>query len=321
MKKVIPIATILLFVIVQLVFSDTPGSASYVPPAVYSKKVASTPDLMQRNSKLTNSGISYCAPVAVTNSLAWLAAHEFPKLLPTRSRDMESAMLEVAGVLGSAKYMNTDPNKGTGCSGVMKGVSRYIRDRGYEYERLEMQGWRKHARAFPPVAAIPQLAWIKKGLIGKSAVWLNVGWYKYDQSTNEYNRIGGHWVTLVGYERDRRRKDPTVLIIHDPAPRAGRSFSNEFVSVEKIQSGTLTGEKAGLPRNAEGYYKLGSGMHLNKKADVAILDVTVVLEMETTGARAQEQKGAGKDERASTRPSARSARNPRSSFNSPNAVE
>ena len=63
-----------------------------------------------------------------------------------------------------------------------------------------------------------------------------------------------------------------VLIVHDPAPRAGQSFANEYVQTSMIRSGMLEGKLAGLPRLAKGYLRLGNGMHIKSGADVAIVD-------------------------------------------------
>ncbi len=113
--------------------------------------------------------------------------------------------------------------------------------------------------------SIPDFRWIANGVADDSAVWLNVGWYRIDEPSKTYNRVGGHWVTLVGYDTDR-------LIIHDPAPRAGHVFANEYVHVSVIQQGILADSRTGSYRPAKGYLLLGEGMHIKSIADVAILD-------------------------------------------------
>ncbi len=100
---------------------------------------------------------------------------------------------------------------------------------------------------------------MQSGLNRRGAVWINVGWYKFNLKTNEYRRVGGHWVTLVGYNKGR-------LVIYDPASRAGSTFSNEFVSYSVLKNGRLTGKKKGLPQLAKGYHKLGDGMHIPPKS-------------------------------------------------------
>jgi carboxyl-terminal processing protease len=130
---------------------------------------------------------------------------------------------------------------------------------------------------------VPQLSWIKQGILGSGCVWLNVGWHKYNPSKGEYKRISGHWVTLVGYGKDENgRVNPKVLIIHDPSPRAGKGFSSEYATVSRIRSGTLVGEWIGLPRRAAGYYKLGGGMHVKKSADFAVIDGVIALKLKPT---------------------------------------
>ena len=249
-------------------------------PAAYTEKVVPTPDLTQTDpdGKLPIQGKSHCGPVSVSNSLAWLANNGFDNLLPTL-KNRKQSQFEMARLLGSKMYMNTT-SKGTGVGGVAQGVSRYIKDRGYEYRYLKYQGWRKHPSQFSTAVDVPKLSWIKEGLKGNSAVWLNVGWYKYDYSTGEYLRTGGHWVTLVGYGVDQKGNvDPSVLIIHDPSPGAGKYPSHEYVRIKPISKGKLTGTQSGLPRSAKGYYIMDNGMHISRKANVGILDGVVVLKM------------------------------------------
>ncbi|MHC4743082.1 MAG: hypothetical protein ACYS8Z_14290 [Planctomycetota bacterium] len=246
----------------------------------YIEKLNSTGDLTQtaRDAGLPNSGRTYCGPVAVSNSLIWLADHGFEKLAPAL-HDRRKAHIEVARSLGSDKYMNTSLKTGTGAGGILLGLARYIEDKGYEYRYLKFQGWRTHPERFSAGEGVPQLDWLKKGLKGDSAVLLNAGWYKFDPRKDEYTRIGGHWVTLVGYGVDEKgHEDPNILIVHDPSPRCGKS-PHEYVRMELITAGRLTGNRAGLPRSAKGYYKMTGGMHVKSTADCAILDGAVVMKM------------------------------------------
>lgn len=248
--------------------------------ASYTEKIDSTGDLTQtaRDAGLPNAGITYCGPVAGSNSIMWLANNGFQHLAPN-ILDRRKAHIEVARALGSEEYMNTNLKTGTGAAGVMLGLARYIEDKGYEYAYLRFQGWRTHPPRFSTGQDIVRLDWIKKGILGDSAVLLNAGWYKFDPWKDEYTRIGGHWVTLVGYGVDKNGQiDPNVLIVHDPSPRCGRN-PHEYVRMEPITGGRLAGNRAGLPRLAKGYYKMTGGMHVNNAADFAILDGAVVLKM------------------------------------------
>ena len=249
-------------------------------PHSYIEKVNSTPDLTQTDKEggLPNGGKAYCGTVAVSNSLIWLAENGYPNLAPG-GNSRKVLQCDLTRLLGTRDYMNTNPTEGTGTVGLTRGVGRYIRKQGYEFSRLEYQGWRKHPKEFGTGISEPKLPWIMKGLVGNSAVWLNIGWYTYDPSTDRYTRVGGHWVTLVGYTTTGRNREQPVLIIHDPASRAGREFANHRIRARRIPSGELTGDKKGLPRSAVGYYKLGGELCLNKKAQFGILDGAVVLEM------------------------------------------
>lgn len=202
----------------------------------------------------SGNGQQFCAPVAVSNSLVTMGGGY--------------QQLEMISLLASSNYMNTSLVNGTGTTGVLRGVNRIASEMFGGYRLLEYQGWRKHPKKYSTGSRLPDLDRLKSAISRRSAAWLNVGWYRYHRQKNEYRRIGGHWVTLAGFDEDR-------LVIHDPAPRAGSSFANEFVEFEVIEDGLLVGDKAGLPVEARGYLKLGNGFHVKRGADFAILDGVV----------------------------------------------
>lgn len=215
------------------------------------------PDFTQTNVKGASSGNGqqYCAPVAVSNSIVWLSNNKHRQH-------------EIITTLASKAYMNTSLINGTGTTGVLRGVEKISEELFGGYKELEYEGWRKHPQFFSKGVKIPDLERLTTYITKNSTAWINVGWYSYRKKRNEYQRIGGHWVTLVGVEADH-------LIIHDPAPRAGREFENENVKYSLIDNGTLTGNKVGLPVEANGYISLGEGMHIRSKADFAIVDGVV----------------------------------------------
>ena len=175
----------------------------------------------------------------------------------------------VALLLASGRYMNTNVWKGTKTADVLFGVHAIAMDLFGGYRTLEYQGWKRHPRRFATGKSIPELDWMKAGIGADSAVWLHIGWYRYDRGNDSYHRMGGHWVTLVGY-------DSEVLIIHDPSPRAGRVFANEFVQTSLIVKGVLVDRVSRSVRPANGYLQLGEGMHIKSIADVAIVDGAIV---------------------------------------------
>lgn len=248
---------------------------------IFIEKIWTIPDYTQTDPAyggLPGSGMEYCAPVSVSNSLMWLSDNGFPNLTP-RSNDRKRDQFEVARLLGSPTYMDTkltDERRGTGPNGLCRGLKRYILDRGYIYKRLETQGWRYVDVEFRTGVDVPDLEWVKRGIKGYGSVFLNIGLYTYNPVTDEYTRVGGHWITLVGYGHDGKSPNPDYLIAHDPSPP---TFRNEYILPVRINSGTLKGTYSGLPRNAAGLYKM-TGMVISPKADLGILDVAVILEMQ-----------------------------------------
>jgi len=226
-----------------------------------SSYISQIPDFTQTDvqGEASGNGQQYFAPVAVSNSILWL------------SND-GGQQLDLIKKLASKKYMNTSLKNGTGTTGVLRGVDRIAEELFGSYSELEYEGWRKHPKSYSSGVKVPDIEKIKSYITRNSVAWDNVGWYKYNRSRNEYQRFGGHWVTLVGSKKNQ-------LIFHDPAPRAGKRFSNEFVDFTTIKNGTLVGRKSGLPTPAKGYITLGKGMHVKSKADTAIIDGVVYFRM------------------------------------------
>jgi len=101
-------------------------------------------------------------------------------------------------------------------------------------------------------------------------VLLNVGWYKYYANNDTYVRKGCHWVTVVGYGINGSNLCEDCLIIHDPAPRAGEDFQNQYITLEKITSGRI---KHPNEESATSFYKI-EGM-VNKRDYIPIADTVV----------------------------------------------
>lgn len=277
----------------------TPAFAAYLPAiyhnyeSPYLEKVYTTPDYLQTDPAyggLPGGGRMYCGPVAVSNSLMWLDDNGYDSLAPN-TNDSRKDQFDLICLLGSSDYMNTSLMNGTGVNSLLNGVDRFIQDKGYQYVRLQYQGWRYHNPRFSTGVDVPNLEWIKQGIRGNSSAWLNYGKYTYDAVSDEYTRTGGHWVTLVGYGYDSSLANPTYLVIHDPAWGDGSSITNLYLLLEEIDSGTLVGNYTGLPRSAIGFCRVTTStyvgannadldMHIaSENADFRILDGVVVMEM------------------------------------------
>lgn len=268
---------------------DTEVSASDddAYPVKYTEKVDSTPDLMQTDAELDllEGGQMSCGSVSITNSLAWLANNGFEEVM---LRDADGNVSYAKTAQAMDRVLNLTRARGALPPAFLRGVSRYLTEQGYtdaDY-RLEFQGWCRSKNL--DGVDVPSIDALKRGLIGGSAVWLFVGFYRYDGQGDEYQIISHHYVTLVGYGVDEHgNEDPDVLIVHDPAPRSGSGVSHDYVRIERLNSGRITVDPTAwfakaysqLPIDAAGYHKLGDGLAYNPKADVAILDGVIILRM------------------------------------------
>jgi len=219
------------------------------------------PDMSQVNAAtgLPGNGAMYCAPVAISNSLVWLESKNDPQY-----------QFAVIQKLASREYMDTSPRSGTGVATVLRGLKKYVTEVHGGYQRLEYAGWRTVPESYH-FAKAPSLTWMLSGLNSRAAVWLNIGWYFYDDNGG-YNRKGGHWVTLVGYHDGK-------LIIHDPGPWADGLNSRQFVNFSVLSGGKLLGNYLGLPTQAYGYLKLDQATPTPYSGGIAIVDGAVLLDL------------------------------------------
>lgn len=189
------------------------GSDDRLPAIV----LTGIPDLAQQGPDfgLPGNGHALCAPVAVSNSLSWLAGG--------MNRDEQLALVNR---LAGPDYMGTRVETGTPLVEMVRGLEKYLEETGYPYRRLEYTGWERipsKYRAREPLS----LEWLVHGLSRRSAVWLNLGWYE-NAFPGYYRRRMGHWVVLVGYQDGK-------LIIHDPGPWAGPGVDPQVLEARTIR--------------------------------------------------------------------------------------
>lgn len=251
-------------------------------PAVDMGRINSIPDLLQTHWKghFDLGGLFHCAPVAASNSLAWFYLSGYRDLLPG-VKSLSEEQIELAKKLGSSSYMQTDPyHGGTTIGGVIRGIDKYLSECDYRRSRLIYAGWER-VKSDPFPRHVPDMEFIKNGFEKAGSVLLNLGWYIYDPNEDTYFRESGHWVTLVGYGLNiNGRQDPHTLVIHDPAPWAGKGFQNHFVQFEPIEKGVFRGPFRGLPVKAEGFLVARQGLLKPNERVLGIIEGAVVIKME-----------------------------------------
>lgn len=274
MVACIPTMKIVLLLIVAcftgvICASDVPGSDRDLRLS----KIVDTPDLPQRQSRLPASGGAYCAPVSVSNALVWLSKQGYPRLLDNEA--VNGDHIELARVLGSPEFMETNEFTGTGPDGVLNGIRKYVCKQGYSIARLETQGWRMRSSASKTTIRHASLDWVARELDGKAVIFLNVGWYS--RAEPNFVRHGGHWVTLVAVKQN---PDGYTLLIRDPGGRSGVN-AHERVKATRIEGGVLEGDQKQLPLAADGAWELGGELKIGKQgmANTSVLDAVVLLEL------------------------------------------
>ena len=249
--------------------ADPPRRADL--PARATEKVEAMPDLCQMDRafrSLPERGLNWCCPTAFANVLLALDQQGYDALVPG-DRSAKDQQLKLLAELGSEEYLGTRKN-GTGPVTAMRGITKFVHDRGYR-AAVQWKGWRNGGE-FSKGTTIDQ-PWLQEGLLGDSAVVINVGWYKFDRINRLYTRIGGHYMTVVGYEKT---PGGVIYLVQDPAPRSGRGKVTHKARLAPIRSGAFAPWKRYAARSAVGQYVIRDVV-VKSTADAAILDGAVRL--------------------------------------------
>ncbi|MCP4438566.1 MAG: hypothetical protein GY810_06440 [Aureispira sp.] len=243
-------------------------------------KIQKTPDLCQSDKGFPELDRvnDLCGPTAVSNAFVWLSKNGYSKLSPYGYS--KSDQIDLTMKLASAEYMRTAENKGTTVAAMIGGIEKYVENKGYSYETIDMYGWSclgsKHSSK--KISKKPDIEALKDAIADKnSIVILNFGWYYYDNSTYKYTRNNGHWVTAVGYGKDEYNN--TYIIIHNPSGRGGVDKNQEYVKLTKMGHKEVTESRCGMT-NTYGYYKAGGSFGFKAKVDLSILDAVLILKMD-----------------------------------------
>jgi len=222
-------------------------------------------------------GSMYCAPAAVSNSLMWLDDNNgFDDIVKEDSENRKFDQFRLILELSKPDYLNTNEKLGTSHANILEGLERFLNERGYQYEALAHQGWMPVPEEYDQ-GDLVSLDWMKEGLRGCGSVWFSAGFYEYFPDFDIYRLKRSHMVTLVGFSPEGRGEYSNALIVHDPLQGDGSEPENLYIQAERIDSGVIEGSALGLPRPAEGYYRL-EGLSIGD-AEIAILNSAIVLKM------------------------------------------
>lgn len=242
------------------------------PAKQYVYKLTDMPDLCQADPRvlaLPSADANLSAPVAVSNALAWLDAHGYPELIDGSPTPGTQAAL--VGLLASAEYMNTDKD-GTPPKRVVAGIERYFQHRNTRVH-IATKGWRSSAAR---IDRVPDPAWMSASVHDASNTILNIGWYDYDARKNIYERTGGHYVTLAGYQQD---DDRYTFYIHDPARRDGLKPRSVKCRLRPLREHATLRLQTGETQNARGFHEL-VGIRLKSDCDLAIIDGAIAFQLQ-----------------------------------------
>jgi len=213
-------------------------------PNFFVDKIELMPDLTMTDKKLNlqDGGGYFCGPVSVANSLIYLQKCGFTNLLPEFQNDTISIYRNLIHRLSEDKFMKTMTNKITPHVYMKRGLKRYVREAGYDLEKIEYRAFNKNPNF--------DIEWLKEQLSSECEAMIFL-WITKNFEQNEKKIVAGHWVSLAGYGKDEMGQiNPAYLILHDP----GSGFvyqKNDFVEL-KLHSSDFKVDRL----NFKNYYEL-----------------------------------------------------------------
>ena len=226
-------------------------------PPMMIDHIDSIPDYYQRDPDFggfPDNGAVYCGPTAASNALFWLARNGHSAIMKfgdNPKKDQHDLITRLA----SSEFINTSSG-GSNPESVCHGIQEYLKYCGYNDAKIHFFGWRQVSSEYKADSDFPDFIRARKAIVENEAVLLNIGWYDFNERHNTYRRTGGHWVTMVGYGFNGKTTDPQCIIVHDPETR---NRINDYITLELIENGTLTGRLKNLPREAAGYNRFKTG--------------------------------------------------------------
>jgi hypothetical protein len=199
------------------------------------------PSFYQRNSEFDGGGKNFCGPTAASNALMWLADNGYPNLKPAAEngyRAQTEMIKQLAGFMGTYR-------QGTPVSAFTCGVKTYLKTAGYSSKSWVYSGNSSANRTQDP----PDINLLKAVSAGNTAIWFSVGWYSLDESNQKYTRECGHWLTLVGFGKNRDGEDDSnrLVIADSESPN-----SHKYITLRMLNDGKLSNGRSRM--DAKGYF-------------------------------------------------------------------
>jgi len=174
---------------------------------------------------------TYCGPVAAANSLWWFDSKFEPHPVPPPTINDGYPLVEAYGAWDDhdvsnpmplveelAKYFDTDPITGTNVYSMYYGIQSYLYDHGL-YDNYLVT-----------LAVSPTIDWVTDEVVRSEDVILLLGfWQEVSPEPPEWERIGGHYVTVAGVAPANSLiafSDPFVDMAEQDAP--GRVLSGSL---------------------------------------------------------------------------------------------
>lgn len=198
---------------------------------------ASVPDYDQRRSVLPRNGSMYCVPTSYVNIFRYMADHGMPDM----NGSYNTSYGDVSNwILSTGVHMGTDAVDGTRATPAFDYASHYIWNRTshavYMYKFSSDADW--------GVNTIRN--WLRLGAM------VAMGRGRYEWDGNDYDRVGGHVMTLVGYTSDGNG-NRTLKVMNPSMPNDGNLTTQSTFAVETkgVANVTVDTEDDGVVTHAQ----------------------------------------------------------------------
>ncbi|MEO5667683.1 MAG: hypothetical protein ABIR96_06475 [Bdellovibrionota bacterium] len=240
---------------------DTQAAATFDETINFQPGLNLYVEAQRLNDIISEKGSQLCAPIAITHGMTYLRyAVPFANLKSVGDVDRDGT----ADTYGDKiRYFydrcKTDRDGGTHYSDAMMCMREYIEESGYNSWAYMMGPHAPDAPAGLPIESTRHVVKVDdiRASVGHGfLVLMGIGWYRLDPATNTWNREGGHFFNVYGYDWMNAwgNEKMSLHVVNSWINYEGRARENMFDTISMTR---IAGE-AGVPAEV-GFELKGTG--------------------------------------------------------------
>lgn len=150
----------------------------------------------------SSKGVSnLCFPTALAEDLVYLAAYHSPKFSALQLHGLSGNLINPNSVVRQLTTLcRTDFNKGTDSLDAINCSLEILKQSGYDTGATQLISPFNQSATLPITSREVTIKDIREALKTGNPIILEIAWFKFDSTTNQWVHDNGHYFTVFGYD-------------------------------------------------------------------------------------------------------------------------